>query len=161
MRGHAFSMGRNWSGWSEVKMRRVSKDSSVQVINNKYYKLYFYDSSGGMHMLDNHPLWPYHIPSRLKTKYRAVIKCLCFTEASPQHARDLPNSPGRQVRLTCLCLIKEETLRGLNELLWDNCCGSLLWDNLCLLKRYEILMPGSHESISHSVVSDSWWLHGL
>ena len=46
----------NWSRWSEVKMRSVSKDSSAQLINNKYYKLYFYDSSRGMHMLDNHPL---------------------------------------------------------------------------------------------------------
>lgn len=51
-----FSYGQELNRWSEVKMRRVSKDSSVQVINNKYYKLYFYDSSRGMHMLDNHPL---------------------------------------------------------------------------------------------------------
>lgn len=90
--------------------------SRLLIINTTSF--YFYDRSRGRHTFNKH-VWPYHIPSRVRTNSRAVMKCSVLYRGFPRIiAFDPLNSSRRWARQK-----NRSDLPRVNRLAWGHCYG--------------------------------------
>lgn len=116
--GHAFNEGwrgsgqekEKWQEWQRIpsagSLASGEAASRLLIINTTSF--YFYDSSRRIHMLNNHPLWPYHVPSMGLTNNCMVIKCSVLYQKAFSTQRRLRN----EASWRCLEMLADTGCKG-------------------------------------------------